>query len=362
MKTKFTSTLHAARHSFALICAVVTVLHLCVLGASGQTNKYLYTGSKVSIPLYPGKYNITAYGAEGSYGGDRTRGGLGAKMEGQFVFGTATNLTILVGGIGLTGTGDGGGGGGTFVFGGSTPLVIAGGGGGCNQNTDGGNGLTGTNGDNGKGSWAGGGGSGGYGGGGGQYFFGGGGGGGYIGNGMDNIDEANNGAHDGGYGGKSYIYGGTGGGNFGGNGNNGGFGGGGGGGSIGGGGGGGYSGGGGGGDTGGGGGGGSYIDSSAVAVVNETSGVASPDDSPNGEIIITAVQVQAPSALPLFISSSGKTNTIYWQNEFGWSLQQRVNLTSSSWTAKTTGITTLNGTNYLNVVSPKGNLFFRLVY
>ena len=267
MKTKFTSTLHAARHSFALICAVVTVLHLCVLGASGQTNKYLYTGSKVSIPLYPGKYNITAYGAEGSYGGDRTRGGLGAKMEGQFVFGTATNLTILVGGIGLTGTGDGGGGGGTFVFGGSTPLVIAGGGGGCNQNTDGGNGLTGTNGDNGKGSWAGGGGSGGYGGGGG---------------------------------------------------------------------------------------GGSYIDSSAVAVVNETSGVASPDDSPNGEIIITAVQVQAPSALPLFISSSGKTNTIYWQNEFGWSLQQRVNLTSSSWTAKTTGITTLNGTNYLNVVSPKG--------
>ena len=330
------------RHSLALICAAVTVLHLGVLRASGQTNKYLYTGSKVSIPLYAGKYNITAYGAEGSYGGDRTRGGLGAKMEGQFVFGTATNLTILVGGIGLTGPGSGGGGGGTFVFGGNTPLVIAGGGGGCFESTDGGPGLTGTNGGGGGGSYAGGGGSGGYGGGGGQDFSGGGGGGGYIGNGMDSIDYYESGIHDGGYGGSSFLSGGNGGGNNGGNGNMGGYGGGGGGGSI------------------GGGGGGSYIASSAVMVVNETSGVASPDGSPNGEIIITAVQVQAPSALPLFMSRSGKTNAIYWQNEFGWSLQQSVNLTN--WTTRTTGITTLNGTNYLNVVSPKGNLFFRLLY
>ena len=315
------------RDSFALICAVATFLHLGVLGAYGQTNKYLYTGSEMSIPLYAGKYNITAYGAEGSYGGDRTRGGLGAKMEGQFVFGTATNLTILVGGMGLTGSGSGGGGGGTFVFGGSTPLVIAGGGGGCNQNTDAGNGLTGTSGGSGGGSWAGGGGSGGSGGGGGIYIFGGGGGGGYTGNGTDNIDEAEYDAHDGGYGGSSYLYGGNGGGNYGGNGNNGGFGGGGGGGSVGGGGGGGYSGGGGGSDGGGGGGGGSYIGSSAVMVVNETSGVASPDDSPNGEVTITAVQVQPPSPLPLFLNHSGKTNTFYWQNEFGWSLQQSVNLT-----------------------------------
>ena len=39
----------------------------------------------------------------------------------------------------------------------------------------------------------------------------------------------------------------------------------------------------------GGGGGGSIIDSSAIMVLSEVSGVASPNGSPNGEIIITAV-------------------------------------------------------------------------
>lgn len=59
----------------------------------------------------------------------------------------------------------------------------------------------------------------------------------------------------------------------------------------------GYSGGGSGGIFGGGGGGGSYIDSSAVTDLVEISGVASPDDSPNGEIIITSVP--EPSTLVL---------------------------------------------------------------
>ena len=77
------------------------------------------------------------------------------------------------------------------------------------------------------------------------------------------------------------------------------YGGGGGSGAYGGGGGGGYSGGGSGGYSGGGGGGGSIIDSSAIALLAEVSGVASPDDSPNGDIIITAVPVPEPSALLL---------------------------------------------------------------
>jgi hypothetical protein len=46
-----------------------------------------------------------------------------------------------------------------------------------------------------------------------------------------------------------------------------------------------------------GGGGGSIIDSSAVAIITEVSGIASPNGSPNGEIIITAVP--EPSALAL---------------------------------------------------------------
>ncbi|PWU12944.1 MAG: hypothetical protein C5B50_20365, partial [Verrucomicrobia bacterium] len=43
------------------------------------------------------------------------------------------------------------------------------------------------------------------------------------------------------------------------------------------------------GSGGGGGGGGSIIDSSAITVIAEFSSVASPDGSPNGEIIISAV-------------------------------------------------------------------------
>jgi hypothetical protein len=47
----------------------------------------------------------------------------------------------------------------------------------------------------------------------------------------------------------------------------------------------------------GGGGGGSIIDSSAIMVLAEVSGIASPDGSPNGEIIITAVP--EPTSLAL---------------------------------------------------------------
>lgn len=56
---------------------------------------------------------------------------------------------------------------------------------------------------------------------------------------------------------------------------------------------------GGGGGYGGSGGGGSIIDSSEVAIITEISGIASPDDSPNGEIIITAVPVPEPTTLAL---------------------------------------------------------------
>ena len=62
---------------------------------------------------------------------------------------------------------------------------------------------------------------------------------------------------------------------------------------------GGYSGGGSGGDFGDGGGGGSIIDSSAIMVLSEVSGVASPNGSPNGEVIIRAVPVPEPSVFGL---------------------------------------------------------------
>jgi hypothetical protein len=70
--------------------------------------------------------------------------------------------------------------------------------------------------------------------------------------------------------------------------------------------------------------------------------------------------VQTPGAPPLLITQSGNMVTVFWQAVTGWNLQQNSNLAATnSWTAST-GVTTSNGTNYLNLISPTGNLFFRL--
>jgi hypothetical protein len=70
--------------------------------------------------------------------------------------------------------------------------------------------------------------------------------------------------------------------------------------------------------------------------------------------------VPTPGAPPLAISHAGGTVTVYWQNVSGWSLQQNSSVTSpASWSASS-GMTTANGTNYLNLASPTGKLFFRL--
>ena len=70
--------------------------------------------------------------------------------------------------------------------------------------------------------------------------------------------------------------------------------------------------------------------------------------------------VQTAGAPTLCISHSGDTVTVYWQDVSGWNLQQNGNLTTpDSWSASG-GVTTSNGTNYLYLVNPAGNLFFRL--
>ncbi len=70
--------------------------------------------------------------------------------------------------------------------------------------------------------------------------------------------------------------------------------------------------------------------------------------------------VQNPGAPPLFITHSGSTVTIYWQNTGNWTLQQNSNLALPTGWSASTGVTTSNGTNYLNVLNPTGTLFFRL--
>jgi sugar lactone lactonase YvrE len=328
--------------------ALATAIGAVAYGDPNQ-HRYLFSGSRrnfgteTNITLNPGAYIITAYGAPG--GG----GGLGAEMSAEFNFSASTNLTLLVGEGGGYRIGNGsGGGGGSFVVQGSTPLVIAGGGGGYG----GGNGSVSTNGGNGygfpyggSGGTAGGGGTGGIGYGsvgideGYDYIYGngGGGGGGFLGGGSGGTgdDELNDELN----GGFSFEAGGEGGQvDINSAGSVGGFGGG--GGSTtynyenfgsylyyfyyGGGGGGGYSGGGGGGyysngpggpsNGGGGGGGGSIIDSSAIAIFAEVSGIASPDDPNNGEIIITPV----PTSVAITIGVAfGFTNGVFGFNVIG---------------------------------------------
>jgi hypothetical protein len=71
--------------------------------------------------------------------------------------------------------------------------------------------------------------------------------------------------------------------------------------------------------------------------------------------------VQTPGAPTLAISRSGNSVTVYWQNVSGWNLIQSGNLTTpvASWNASSSPTLT-NGTNYLTLMNPAGNLFFRL--
>jgi hypothetical protein len=330
--------------------SIAVALQLGMLVGSAQTNKYLYTGSETNITLSPGTYIITAYGAQGG-GGSIYGGGLGADMEGQFIFSTNTTLTLLVGGGGgdyYTGSFGGGGGGGSFVVNVSTPLVVAGGGGGAGSGSSYGDpGLTGTTGGNGQTSYTPDvGGTSGNGGDGDHGLYGSGSGGGIYSGGT---------AGYGGGGGQSFISGGGGGAGFGGG--TGGYGGGGGGCYFGGGGGGGYSGGS--GAIGNGGGGASIIDSSAITNLAEVSGIASPDDSTgNGEIIITTF----PIPPTISITTTSKLPVVFWPtNATGYVLQSITNLSSGSWSNVTSGITIV-GTNYMFTNTQNLNAaFFRLM-
>lgn len=78
-----------------------------------------------------GVYRIAAWGAQGGNCGSNS-GGLGAKMQGDFVLNSTTTLNIIVGQIGENISYNTGGGGGSFVWitGQPQPLIAAGGGGG----------------------------------------------------------------------------------------------------------------------------------------------------------------------------------------------------------------------------------------
>ena len=71
--------------------------------------------------------------------------------------------------------------------------------------------------------------------------------------------------------------------------------------------------------------------------------------------------VQTAGAPTLYVSHSGNIVTVYWQDVAGWNLIQSGNLATpiASWLPSSSPTLT-GGTNYLNLVNPAGNLFFRL--
>jgi hypothetical protein len=69
---------------------------------------------------------------------------------------------------------------------------------------------------------------------------------------------------------------------------------------------------------------------------------------------------QTSGAPTLYVSHSGNTVTVYWQNVSGWGLQQNNNLALPTGWSASSGVTTSNGTNYWSITQPTGNLFFKL--
>jgi hypothetical protein len=70
--------------------------------------------------------------------------------------------------------------------------------------------------------------------------------------------------------------------------------------------------------------------------------------------------IQTLGAPTLYISYSGNTVSVFWLAVPGWNLQQNNDLTKPAGWSASSGITTSDGTNYLNIASPSGSLFFRL--
>lgn len=73
-----------------------------------------------------------------------------------------------------------------------------------------------------------------------------------------------------------------------------------------------------------------------------------------------AAALQTAGAPTLYITQTGHGLLVYWLAQSGWSLQQSGTLSSGASWSDSSGVTTFNGTNYLTLVNPQENLFFKL--
>lgn len=106
--------------------------------------------------------------------------------------------------------------------------------------------------------------------------------------------------------------------------------------------------------------GGNYTLSGTIGQHDAGGPMTGPGYSITGGFWAVVSVIQTPGGPALYISHSGNTVTVYWQNISGWNLYQNSNLNSPSGWSLNNNASLLNGTNYLTIAFPKGNLFFRL--
>ncbi|MBW8865006.1 MAG: hypothetical protein JF609_08815 [Verrucomicrobia bacterium] len=106
--------------------------------------------------------------------------------------------------------------------------------------------------------------------------------------------------------------------------------------------------------------GGTYAVSGTIGQADASGAMSGGNYSVTGGFWALIQVVQTPGAPTLNISHSGNAVTIYWQDVSGWSLQQNGNLTTPAGWSANSSASLVNGTNYLNLTGPSGNLFFRL--
>jgi hypothetical protein len=113
--------------------------------------------------------------------------------------------------------------------------------------------------------------------------------------------------------------------------------------------------------------GGGGTSTSAVYSVTGTIGQADAGNTmTGGDYSLTGgfwslISVMQTSGAPmLYISHTGNSVTVYWQNVANWNLQENNNLAVPAGWSASNGITTSDGTNYLMLMGAAGNRFFRL--
>jgi len=108
--------------------------------------------------------------------------------------------------------------------------------------------------------------------------------------------------------------------------------------------------------------GGVYSVSGTIGQADASGAMSGGNYSVTGGFWALIQVVQTPGAPTLYISHSGNTVTVYWQAVSGWNLVTTNNLTIpvTNWPTATIP-PPVNGTNYLNVTNPAGNVFFRLM-